>query len=129
MLKMTIIRDAQEIIETTYEREFIWRDNPDAGFSFPCDQEGNLINPNEVSLDKYQKCIKGEYDVIDKGIVKYTRRYRQPAVLLCSCGLEVELRRFTNTCDCGADYNFAGSLLAPREQWGEETGETWMECY
>ena len=31
---------------------------------------------------------------------------------------------FTNTCpECGADYNWAGQRLAPRDPWGEETGE------
>lgn len=24
---------------------------------------------------------------------------------------------------CGREYNSSGQLLAPREQWGEETGE------
>lgn len=42
----------------------------------------------------------------------------------CHCGRIVECRGFTNTCDCGADYNHAGQRLAPRSQWGEETGET-----
>ena len=54
---------------------------------------------------------------------------RKPRVIVC-CGEELECEAFTNTCDhCGADYNFAGQLLAPREQWGEETGEHWSECY
>ena len=48
---------------------------------------------------------------------------RDPAIGLCDCGREVELSGFTNTCDCGRDYNWGGTLLAPREQWGEETGE------
>lgn len=25
---------------------------------------------------------------------------------------------------CGAEFNSSGQLLAPRSQWGEETGET-----
>lgn len=46
------------------------------------------------------------------------------------CGVELVCDSFTNTCDhCGADYNFAGQQLAPRSQWGEETGEHWTECY
>lgn len=40
------------------------------------------------------------------------------------CGEVVPLEGFTNTCECGADYNWEGRLLAPREDWGEETGET-----
>jgi len=42
----------------------------------------------------------------------------------CGCGREVECYAFTNTCDCGREYNHAGQRLAPRSQWGEETGET-----
>jgi len=42
----------------------------------------------------------------------------------CECGAVVELIGFTNTCEgCGKDYNWAGQALAPRECWGEETGE------
>lgn len=57
-----------------------------------------------------------------KIIRKRESRY-QPAIGLCECGREVELYGFTNTCDCGRDYNSCGQLLAPRSQWGEETGE------
>lgn len=52
---------------------------------------------------------------------------RIPAVGQCACGLKVTLRGFTNTCDCGREYNSAGQELAPRAQWGEETGEHWTE--
>jgi hypothetical protein len=50
-------------------------------------------------------------------------------VIRCACLETVNCTNFTNTCSCGRDYNFAGTELAPREQWGEETGETRMECY
>lgn len=41
------------------------------------------------------------------------------------CGNTVTIEGFTNTCDeCGADYNWQGNLLARREDWGEETGES-----
>jgi hypothetical protein len=43
----------------------------------------------------------------------------------CVCGEVIEFSHFTNTCECcGKDYNSSGQELAPREQWGEETGET-----
>ncbi len=49
-----------------------------------------------------------------------------PAVGECErCDNEVDLVGFTNTCNnCEADYNLDGQLLAPRSQWGEETGES-----
>jgi len=55
----------------------------------------------------------------------------QPAIGRCDCGEEIVLHsRMTNTCNaCGADYNWNGTRLAPREQWGEETGEHWTDCY
>jgi hypothetical protein len=60
-------------------------------------------------------------------IIKPRRRHEHGvdyAVGECvCCGAHVTLIGFTNTCPCGADYNSAGQHLAPREQWGEETGE------
>ena len=44
--------------------------------------------------------------------------------ITCACGRKVWCEGFTNTCECGADYNWNGTRLAPRSQWGEETGET-----
>jgi len=55
--------------------------------------------------------------------------HRSIPVVQCNCNREVECWDFTNTCECDADYNFAGQRLAPRSQWGEETGEHWSECY
>jgi len=52
------------------------------------------------------------------------RERREPKTRLCDCGKTVICGSFTNTCECGADYNSAGQRLAPREQWGEETGES-----
>jgi len=46
-------------------------------------------------------------------------------VVRCDCGAEVECSSWwSNACDCGTEYNGAGQTLAPRSQWGEETGET-----
>jgi hypothetical protein len=45
------------------------------------------------------------------------------------CGKEVILNGFTCTCECGVDYNAFGERLAPREQWGWETGETFADIY
>lgn len=60
------------------------------------------------------------------GRVPYTRgdgRQVERLMIKCDCGEEVLCARFTNACTCGADYNMSGQRLAPREQWGEETGE------
>jgi hypothetical protein len=45
-------------------------------------------------------------------------------VVVCACKREVELySAWSNECDCGTEYNGFGQKLAPRSQWGEETGE------
>jgi len=49
---------------------------------------------------------------------------RERKTVTCSCGRSVYCSGFTNTCECGADYNMSGQRLADRSQWGEETGET-----
>ena len=44
------------------------------------------------------------------------------------CGTWLMCDAFTNTCGkCGADYNMNADRLAPRSQWGEETGETYAD--
>lgn len=45
----------------------------------------------------------------------------------CDCDRMVICQGFTNPCYCGADYDSNGNRLAPREQWGEETGETYAD--
>ena len=54
--------------------------------------------------------------------------FERPERTVTCCGEELECGGFTNTCpSCGADFNWAGQRLAPRAQWGEETGETAAE--
>jgi hypothetical protein len=65
-----------------------------------------------------KKIVHEKYDD-DGNEINYCR------VGLCECGTEVYLDGFTCPCDgCGRDYNSAGQELAPRSQWGEETGES-----
>lgn len=59
-------------------------------------------------------------------------RERVPGTITieCDCGAHVEglCRDFTITCGrCGADFNGSGQRLADRSQWGEETGETYVD--
>lgn len=38
------------------------------------------------------------------------------------CGARVGLSGFTNTCDCGADYNNLGQLFSPAQPVGRRNG-------
>ena len=49
---------------------------------------------------------------------------RKSKKIICHCGQEIICSGFTNTCDCGSDYNWNGDLLASHECWGEEAGES-----
>ena len=53
--------------------------------------------------------------------------YKATRVEVKCCGRWMRCDHFTNTCECGADYNLSGARLAPRSQWGEETGEQWHD--
>lgn len=51
---------------------------------------------------------------------------RHPEGLRCDCGQFLDWPGFGRDygCDrCGQEYNSSGQALAPRCQWGEETGE------
>lgn len=54
----------------------------------------------------------------------------RPGAIRCDCGAVLEVWRAGGDvdCSCGREYNSSGQLLAPREQWGEETGEHPSEC-
>jgi hypothetical protein len=54
----------------------------------------------------------------------WSGRMRRFKTLRCDCGTNLTLHDWwSNECNCGTEYNGAGQRLAPRSQWGEETGE------
>lgn len=134
---MKIIKRSSHETVTTYFLDFYYAGEAGrggSGFSFECDERGTVkVTPDSCAEISYLACLNGEVagvKVERQPIRKHERDYRVPAVGECNhCGAEVVLGGFTNTCDCGVDYNSAGQELASREQWGEETGEHWTECY
>lgn len=119
-----IISHRERKTSISFTRYFEWNKDRGAGFMFPCDEQGNLINSNPDADRNFQECLSGKLDLIDHGIEKREHEYTVAAIGRCECGQEVHLSGFTNTCECGADYNMSGSRLADRSQWGEETGES-----
>lgn len=128
-------RTAVQIISRRRHREdtshtlfFCRRDERGAGFAFPCDEHGRvdvsvLPSASQASLAACRGKDAALYE--EPEIETNTSSWVEPAVGLCDdCGAKVTLGGFTNTCDCGADYNGSGQRLAPREQWGCETGES-----
>lgn len=115
----------ERIEETEFRHEYERKDMPGAGFSFPCREDGTPIL-HEGNTANWNLCQSDADRIVDLGIKRWTRVYWQDASIRCDrCRSTIWLTGFTNTCDrCGADYNQSGQLLAPRSQWGEETGES-----
>lgn len=94
---------------------------------FECSKEGVIKTPeHEAGRRNLADCIAGADGIQSMGVQEYRHRWTEDAEGECvQCKGIVRLSGFTNTCmHCGADYNMSGQLLAPRSQWGEETGET-----
>jgi hypothetical protein len=114
---------------TEYHLAYAWP-GTSSGFQFPCDSEGNVnvMDLNPDARRNYLDCSTGVFQINCHGVQKHTIRHSEPAIGICDCGEEVVLQGFTCTCHgCGADYNSAGQKLAPRSQWGCETGESVAE--
>lgn len=108
-------------------------ENENCCLAFPCDESGfvdlgsltapalaNLKAALTVGVVNGRRFAPGRIERRE-----FRCSYRERSWLLCDCGAAVHLTSFTNTChQCAADYNMSGSQLAPRSQWGEETGET-----
>jgi hypothetical protein len=112
-----------------------WRDDPGAGFSFPCDRGGNRF-PKDTSQENYDFCVaeaaKPDGKVVYCGVVDYSRDYRHPAQGTCTCGRTVYLYADYGhgiDCDCGRIYNMSGQELAPRSQWEERWDEDSTQPY
>lgn len=118
----------------SFSLHYEYDDEPGWGFGFECDSEGNVDteNMNPAALENYTACLRGEVKGTKVHFVKISHdkwTYTWPRIIRCRCGEEVVLRHhFTNTCDeCGRDFDGSGNELAPRSQWGEETGEHYTD--
>lgn len=124
---MEIISEPTSEVVVDYYLDYDYAHETGSGFSFQCDAEGNLLpEVTDAGRENYAKCLANthRWPVVCKGVKEHHTTIDTPAIGRCVCGGEVWLEGFTNTCACGRDYNWNGDLLAPREQWGEETGET-----
>ena len=123
---MRILRQRRTVEAVSHMLWFERRDCPGAGYSFPCSEDGTVdatqLRPaGQESLARVRGYEAALY--LAPRVERVVSRWVEPRMGRCACGCEVELDRFTNSCECGRDYNSAGQELAPREQWGEETGE------
>jgi hypothetical protein len=125
--KMQIISRRRYESGINYMRAFDYTDKVGGGFAFPSNDKGevDLAKLTVEGLANYMRCVSGDYRVKDCGVVSYPWRCIHPAVGLCDhCQSQVSLEGFTNTCECGADFNMSGQILSHRSNWGNDTGES-----
>jgi hypothetical protein len=101
--------------------EFRWKDTPGAGFTFPCDKDGN-VELTEFNRENYEFCLTNTDEIINLGVQDHSFWDREPAHGTCDCGRKVWLsydNGYGIGCDCGRTYNLSGQELAPMSQWEE----------
>lgn len=126
---MKIIKQRISKLVTNYQLSFqAIGYSKGTGLGFECDKDGNvdLTKLQPAGLANYHIGMRGEgYEKPE--VVEFTNRFVECAIGKCdACGRHVHLSHSDNDCDCGAIYNLFGQRLAPREQWGEETGESFV---
>ena len=123
------LKPGRRVEEHELRRRFHYVDEPGAGFSFPCDSQGQpLPGLSPAALANYAACLSltQAERMADEGVVDEIWQHYEPPIIQClRCQGEVTLwDAWLSTCpNCGADYNGSGQLLAHRSLWGEETGE------
>ena len=113
---------------TAVDYELVFDDGYYNGYSFPCDENGNLLQSEEENPAAYANmrwCLEHpeKFERFNK-IIKYTRQARDNAHGICICGHEVELwNQYMGACqcpECGRWYNLFGQELVPFEHWEED---------
>lgn len=113
---------SQIVTAIQYSREFTREDS--SGFSFPCDEHGNVF-PFEFDCARknYEWCMAHpeEFDAEWNEFRTWKNTYREPAHGTCVCGEEVYLiDEYQGACECpncGRWYNLFGQELLPPDQW------------
>lgn len=125
---MTIISRSHVVETVVYCREYVNADGI-GGYSFDCDANG-IVDKDSLApeaLENYLRCENGTDGIKFVEVAEYRNRYREPMVIKCYCGQELEVPEFTNKCDCGRFYNSFGQELCHPSNWGEDTGERFSD--
>lgn len=113
---------------TAVDYELVFDDGYNNGYSFPCDENGNLLQSEEENPAAHANmrwCLEHpeKFERFNK-IIKYTRQVKDNTHGTCICGHEVELwNQYMGACqcpECGRWYNLFGQELVPPEHWEED---------
>lgn len=126
-----IIRERKPVKFRDYRIEFRYKDDPEAGFSFPatCHGDPDFSQMGSEMLANYEACLtdkrltEGEFET-------HEWTYIEPALGLCSCGKEVVLdcdHSGAVPCECGRWYNLFGQSLIDPKYWYEDEDEYYSD--
>lgn len=119
MLKIIKERTPEEIVDRYIE--FLYKDDPNAGFMFPAlpNGEPDFEHMTPEAKANYESCLTD--DRLEKPEFKVDKRtYMNPAVGKCICGREVILdcgHEGAVRCECGRWYNLFGQSLIDPKYW------------
>ncbi len=122
MLK--IIRERRPLKFRDYTIEFKYKDDPEAGFSFPatCHGDPDFYAMGSEMLANYEACLTDKR-LTEGEFIKHEWTYVEPALGLCSCGKEIVLEcdhAGAVRCECGKWYNLFGQELRDPKYWEED---------
>ena len=124
-MSIKIIKEREPKESVTYSLDFDYKNDSSGGFTFPCNQYGEILKDEmpQVAIDNYHRCLKD-----DRLSSPYIRTHRshwvEPAIGKCVCGEEVVLEnQYMGACECpkcGQWYNIYGQSLIPPEYWEDD---------
>lgn len=121
---LEIIKERTPVTVTDYRIEFHYKDDPEAGYSFPANKDRTpaLDKMSKDAMANYESCLT-DNRFTGAEFITNTRSYTEPAVGRCSCGSEVILASSymgAVQCNCGKWYNVFGQSLKDPKYWKEE---------
>ena len=121
---ITIIKERTPVTTTDYYIDFTYKDDPNAGFSFPATKTGtpDFARMTTEAKVNYDRCLTDER-LLGPEFQTEEHTYTEPAIGRCICGREVELvSEYMGACqcECGKWYNVFGQELVDPKYWEED---------
>lgn len=124
MLRNLVCGEYKTSVE--YALEFFFDRN--GGFSFPCDEYGNVLplnSPEAAENLEWCRIHPEKFEFIE--IRRHKQSWREPDSGTCYCGERVELvNEYCGACQCprcGQWYNLFGQELLSPEEWEMDDDE------
>lgn len=117
-----LIKKRTRVEKVHWQHSWTWKHIPGTGYCIESDENGRIADDRQ-SL--YAWCMENEALRYD-GLEAIAGAWWEEGEVLCDCGGRATIySAWLNTCyRCGADYDGNGNRLAPRSQWGADTGES-----